>query len=109
LHANELYLRGDGGLFHLREDPTSPGDFLGVYAPEFGTATGGVLLRLTGAPSVNPEDMLLTAVTPTNDDADVPEDTGYFRNPLPMSDGTLVAVHTAATGPLVNLGSTAHP
>jgi hypothetical protein len=109
LHANELYLRGDGGLFHLREDPLTPGDFLGVYAPEFGTATGGVLLRLTGAPSINPEDMVLTAVTPTDDDADVPDDTGYFRNPLPMSDGTLVAVHTPATGPLTNLGSTASP
>src|SRR5207248_1806650 len=21
LHANQLYIRGDGGLFHLREDP----------------------------------------------------------------------------------------
>ncbi|MBM4270092.1 MAG: hypothetical protein FJ144_26400 [Deltaproteobacteria bacterium] len=109
LHANELYLRGDGGLFHLREDPVHPGEFLGVHAPEFSTSTGGVLLRLTGAPSINPDDMILTAVTPTDDDADVPEDTGYFRNPLPMSDGTLVAVHTAATGPVANGGSTAAP
>lgn len=109
LHANDLYLRGDGGLFHLREDPTVPGDFLGVQAPEFSTATGGVLLRLTGAPTINPDDMVLTAVTPTDDDADVPDDTGYFRNPLPMSDGTLLAVHTPATGPVANNGSTAAP
>src|SRR6185503_1645556 len=65
--------------------------------------------RLTGAPSINPEDMVLTAVTPTDDDADVPAATGYFRNPLPMSDGTLVAVHTPATAALTNLGSTALP
>ena len=44
--------------------------------------------------------MVLTAVTPTDDDAQVPQQTGYFRNPLPMSDGTLVAVHTPATGQL---------
>jgi len=109
LHANRLKIRGDGGLFHLREDPTRPGDFLTTYAPEFGTGSGGVLLRLTGAPSVNPESMVLTAVTPNRDEADVPAQTGYFRNPLPMSDGALVAVHTPATGELVNQGSGTAP
>ncbi len=102
LHANQLRIGGDGGLFELREDPTHPGDFLATHAPEFGTATGGTLMRLTGAPT-------LTAVTPTSADADVPTATGYFRNPLPMSDGTLVAVHTPATGALTNNGSTASP
>jgi hypothetical protein len=109
LHANQLRIGGDGGLFHLREDPTRPGDFLATRAPEFSTGTGGTLMRLTGVPTINADDMVLTAVTPTSDDADVPAATGYFRNPLPMSDGTLVAVHTAATGDLVNNGSTASP
>lgn len=109
LHANALRIGGDGGLFQLREDPTHPGDFLATHAPEFGTGTAGTLMRITGAPTVNPEDMVLTAVTPTSADADVPNDTGYFRNPLPLSDGTLVAVHTPATGSLVNNGSTASP
>ena len=62
---------------------------------------------IVGAPRINPADMVLAAVTPTTADALVPEQTGYFRNPLPMSDGTLIAVHTAATGGLTNLGSTA--
>jgi hypothetical protein len=109
LHANRLRIGGDGGLFHLREDPTRPGEFLATRAPEFGTASGGTLMRLTGAPSINAESMVLAAVTPTGDDADVPADTGYFRNPLPLSDGTLVAVHTPATGPLTNDGSTSAP
>ncbi len=109
LHANRLKIRGDGGLFHLREDPTRPGDFLATYAPEFGTGSGGVLLRLTGAASINAESMVLTAVTPADDEAEVPEETGYFRNPLPMSDGSLVAVHTPATGQLVNQGSATAP
>ena len=51
--------------------------------------------------------MVLTAVTPTGASANVPADTGYFRNPLPLSDGALLAVHTPATGSLTNLGSTA--
>jgi hypothetical protein len=109
LHANQLYIRGDGGLLHLREDPAMPGEFLATNAPEFGTASGGTIMRLTAAPTINAEDMVLTAVTPTSNDAQVPQDTGYFRNPLPMSDGTLIAVHTAASGPVTNLGTTAAP
>jgi len=106
LHANQLRIGGDGGLLQLREDPTHPGDFLATDAPEFSTGAAGTLMRLTGAPSVNPESMTLTAVTPTTG---VPQQTGYFRNPLPMSDGTLLAVHTAAAGTLSNTGSTAAP
>ena len=109
LHANQLYIRGDGGLLQLREDPNVPGDFLATDAPEFATGAGGTLMRLTGAPSINAEDMVLTAVTATGNDAQVPQQTGYFRNPLPMSDGTLLAVHTGATGQLQNLGNTAAP
>jgi len=109
LHLNQLRIGGDGGLLHLREDPTHPGDFLTTHAAEFGTGAGGTLMRLTGAPSINPESMLLTAVTPTENDANVPQDTGYYRNPLPMTDGTLLAVHTPATGQLTNLGTTAAP
>jgi len=109
LHANQLMLGGSAGLFHLREDPTHPGDFLATYSGEFGTGSGGVLLRLTGAPSINADDMVLTAVTETSASAQVPQETGYFRNALPLSDGSLVAVHTAATGDLTNTGSTPAP
>jgi hypothetical protein len=109
LHANQLRIGGDGGLFHLREDPLHAGEFLATNAPEFGTGSGGTLMRLTGAPSINAESMTLTALTPTLGSGQVPQSTGYFRNPLPMSDGTLLAVHSAATGQLANTGSTAAP
>jgi hypothetical protein len=109
LHANQLKIGGSAGLFHPREDPLVAGDFLVTYAQEFGTASGGTLMRLTGAPSINPEDMVLTAVSPFGAGIDVPEDTGYFRNPLPMSDGTLIAAHTAASGQPQNLGTSAAP
>lgn len=108
-HANTLYLAGSAGLHYLREDPTSPGDFLSAYTQEFGTAGGGTLMRISGAPSVNAEAMTLTAVTPTSSDALVPQQTGYFRNPLPMSDGQLLAAWTPATGYLQNQGTTAAP
>lgn len=109
LHANQLMIAGSAGLFHGREDPLVPGDFLFTYAQEFGTASGGSLLRLTGAPSINPEDMTLTAISPRGAGINIPTDTGYFRNALPMSDGSLIAVHTAATGQVQNNGSTASP
>ena len=109
LHANQTTLTGSAGLFHLREDPVNPGEFLATYSQEFGTATGGTLMRLTGAPSINADAMVLSAVTPTGNDAQVPQATGYFRNPLPLSDGSLVAVHTPASGYLTNLGSSSSP
>lgn len=109
LHANQLRIVGSAGLFHFREDPANPGEFLTTYSQEFGTASGGTLMRLTGSPGLNAEDMVLTAVTPTSSDAQVPQSTGYFRNPLPMSDGTLIAVHTPATGYITNNGSTTAP
>lgn len=108
-HANQLKLYASAGLFHLREDPASPGHYLATYAQEFGTASGGTLMRLAGAPSLNAEEMVLTAVTPTGNDAAVPQSTGWFRNPLPMTDGKLVAAHTAASGYASNLGSTEAP
>jgi len=109
LHANQTKIVGSAGLFHFREDPTSPGDFFTTYAQEFGTATGGTLMHLTGAPSVNPESMVLTPITPYGAGVQIPQDTGYFRNPLPMSDGMLIASHTVASGYLTNLGNTQAP
>ncbi|HYD47649.1 MAG TPA: hypothetical protein VEB21_04845, partial [Terriglobales bacterium] len=108
LHANQLQIAGSAGLFHFREDPANLGEFVTTYAGEFGTASGGTLMRLTAAPGLNADSMVLTALTPTDQDL-VPEQTGYFRNPLPMSDGTLIAVHTPATGQITNLGTVNSP
>ncbi len=114
-HRNRFYLRGDGGLFHLQEDPRSPGTFYATYAREFGSASAGAILRLNGAPTDNPEDMVIVPVTHP-DSYSQPEDpsmaggsTGHYKSPLPMSDGTLVAVHTSVVGPSKNLGSRAAP
>ena len=89
LHANNFSVSEDSGLFHLREDPLQAGSFLAVYTREFGSLTSGQIFRLNGAPSVNPDDMALTAQTGTTGTTG-----GRYRNPLPLVSGDLVASHT---------------
>lgn len=116
LFANRTYLRGDGGIFHLREDPLHAGVYYGTHAREFGTAAANQIVRFTGHPSLNAEAMVITPVTHaatagfTEDDATPsPNHSGMYRNPLPMADGTLVAVHTAETRLDQNDGTRALP
>jgi hypothetical protein len=92
LHANRLALRRESGLFHLREDPRHPGSYLATVARQHDDFTTGQLVRLSGAPDLNAEQMTLTALT-----AAAPDDAyagGRFRNPLPLSDGSVVASHS---------------
>ena len=116
LFANRTYLRGDGGVFHLREDPTHAGVFYGTHAREFGTDAANQIVRMTGSPNLNAEQMVITPVTDpatagfTADGATpVAGHTGMYRNPLPMSDGSLLAVHTSETRLDQNDGTTAMP
>lgn len=100
--ANRTFLRGaDGGMFFIREDPLTPGTYYAVQAPEFTTAGAGQLIKFTGSPSLNAEQMVLTALTDPVTATGRPENTpatsahiGHFRSPLPLSDGRLVAVHS---------------
>ena len=94
------------GMFHLREDPRNEGRFYVTLAPQRYTGTGGSLGWLEGRPDTNAEDMFLTEVTPLF----VPEGTGYglYRNPVPLSQGGLVAAHTDVEQ-LNNIGSDAAP
>lgn len=114
--ANRTYLHGDGGMFHLREDPLHPGTYYGSNVREFGTASANQIVRFSGSPALNGETMVMTAVTHpatagyTADGATAgPSHSGMYRNPLPMSDGTLVAVHTAETRLDANEGTRAAP
>ncbi|MFC4160139.1 HzsA-related protein [Chitinimonas lacunae] len=103
-------------MLQIREDPTRPGLYFGTSSPEFGTHAAGQLISMTGAPGVNADDMVLNHITtpatasPTDDSETAPADhTGLYREPLPLSDGKLVAVHTAETRADRNQGSTAAP
>jgi hypothetical protein len=96
-HANRLAVRREGGLFHLREEPRRAGSYVATAARESGSFTTGPLVRLSGSPALNGDRMRVTALT-ESDPADAVAG-GRFRNPLPLSDGRLVASHTSAERP----------
>lgn len=92
--ANTNYLNN---LLQLAEDPLHPGTFFGVDAQDIsifgGTHAAGQIITLTGPPTLNPTGMVVTYYTPKNG-ANGPNSGGLFRNPLPMSDGSLIAAYT---------------
>lgn len=92
-HANRQSLRREGGLFHLREDPLEPGTFFGINARESGSFTTDSIVKISARPDLNPEQMQVIAVTKM-DKSDNLQD-GRYRNPLPLSDGRLIASHTS--------------
>lgn len=90
LYANRKNIREDGGIFHVREDPQNPGTYYGIYAREFGSLTTNQIVRFTGAPGLNAEQMTIVDASPPDLQG------GRFRNPLPMASGHMVATHTAS-------------
>lgn len=103
-------------LLQIKEDPTTPGRYFGTSAPEFGTHAAGQLVWLNGAPSDNPDHMTVTYLTASatasaTEEGKIPspDHTGLYREPLPLSDGHLVAVHTPETRGDRNVGTSAAP
>src|SRR5690554_1303823 len=88
LIANRKFISQYGGLFHLREDPTQPGIYYGINTAEFGSLTTSQIIRLSGAPHLNPEQMVITDASPAPSGAGLSG--GRFRNPLPMTSGHMV-------------------
>jgi hypothetical protein len=87
-------------LLQLREDPTHAGRYFGVDAPEFQSHAAGQIISLIAEPSRPADQIQVTYVTAraTRDVEDEPlsgDHSGHYRDPLPLSDGTLLAVHTA--------------
>ena len=80
-----------GNMLQIREDPLHPGTSYGVDAPEFSTHGSGAVISLTAPPGLSADHIAVTYVT-TRTTA-----TGHYREALPLSDGTLIAVHTAQT------------
>jgi hypothetical protein len=94
-------------FFQIAEDPRTNGTYFGVDAPDFqqngGTHTAGRIIALVGPPSLNPTGMVFLNIT-------TPATTQWlYRNPLPMSDGRLIAAVTPGTGIDTNLGTDSLP
>lgn len=92
--ANRTLVRQDNGLFHLREDPLQPGRYYAVNTDEFGRLTTDQLVSITGAPSLNAEQMKIEVRSAGS---------GRFRNPLPMSTGQMVATAHSNEGGKIRL------
>jgi len=88
-------------MLQIKEDPTHPGDYYAIDAPEFGTHASGQVISITAAPSANPDLTVVSYVTHRDTssftDTPSPNHSGLYRDPLPLADGTLIAAHTFNT------------
>ena len=104
-------------FIHLIEDPANHGTYYAVTPPEFGTHMASPIFRYNGGMGVNPDTMQITYVTPIP--ANIPNPAlgqlplgtavDIYRNPTPLSDGTLLAVHAAVTQYDSNSGTAISP
>ncbi len=103
-------------VFQMDEDPNNPGRYVAVDAPEFATHAAGQLIAFdlpVGAdPSLVQVDYLShesTRDVVADGDTPPPEHVGFFREPVTLNDGQLLAVHTAETHQAGNDGTRANP
>ncbi len=100
-------------LHQIRENPLVPGEFWGVDCPEFGTHASGQIVKIRLQVGTNPDASTVTYITHRDtrgtDDTPSVSHSGLYRNPLPLSDGSVVAVHTSETRQDRNIGSSSAP
>jgi hypothetical protein len=100
-------------FLQIKEDPTTPGRYYGVDAPEFSTHASGQILRLDAPPTLNADHISVVYVThkDTRSYTDTPsaDHSGLYRDPLPLADGQLLAVHTPETRAEHNEGTSTSP
>lgn len=103
-------------FFQIKEDPSHPGFYYGIDAPEFSTHASGQIIRINGSQQLNGDQMKITYITHrdtagyTADGATPsPNHSGMYRDPLKLSDGTLIAAHTFQTHRDSNIGTTILP
>lgn len=96
--------RTSASFLQIKEDPLRSGYFIGTNAPEFATHAAGQIVALNAPKTANPEQMQFEYLTdPATrsylEDGQTPPSNhaGLFRNPTPLSTGTLIAVHTTST------------
>lgn len=100
-------------FFQIREDPLHAGRFFGIDAPEFKTHSAGQIVALNAPPGRSADGLTVEYITDrtTANPSNVRPvgHSGLYRNPLPLSDGTLIAAHTSEFTEEANLGSRAQP
>lgn len=100
-------------MLQAKEDPTTPGRYYFIDAPEFQTHACGQLARIDAPPTVDADHVAVTYMTHRDtsqpDDAPAATHTGLYRDPLVLSDGTIIVSHTAETRADTNTGTRANP
>jgi hypothetical protein len=100
-------------FLQIRESPTAPGRYYGVDAPEFQTHAAGQIVYLNAPPTTDADHIVVAYVTHREtssvSDTPGPNHSGLYRDPLPLSDGRLIATHTAETREDRNDGSRTNP
>ncbi len=97
-------------FFHLTESPTSPGTSYGINSSEAGTHTSGPIVSYVSSAAVNPANMAPTYVTPGLPGTPQPWTTqDVYRSPVPLANGSLLAVHSTMTQNDTNTGTAAAP
>lgn len=87
-------------LFQIKEDPLNPGLYFGIDAPEFGTHASGQIVSLLSPPNLDADHISVTYVThrDTYGTTNTANHSGRYREPVPLSDGALIAVHSTHKG-----------
>ena len=98
-------------FLQLHEDPTQAGRYYAVDAPEFATQNSGQIIRLSAPPSANPATIAVDYITHPDTEGTEPSvnHSGHYRNPIVLSNGALIAAHTATQGVAGNDGTRAAP
>ncbi len=96
-------------MFHIKESLVTPGLYYGIEAPEFGTHGAGMVVTVNAPPGMHPERITFTYVThpETRTQTAIPtaNHSGFYRNPTPLSNGQVLAVHSNFTDVDANIGS----
>ncbi|MCB0518449.1 MAG: hypothetical protein KDD27_05905 [Saprospiraceae bacterium] len=100
-------------MFQMQESPITPGLFYGTEAGEFGSHASGMIVSVFAPPGTNAEQVLINHITHpetrTPDSNPPPEHTGLYRNPLPLSNGQVLVMHTSETDYDQNIGTSSMP
>ncbi len=100
-------------ILQVKEDAARPGIYYATDAPEFRTHASGQIISFTAAISLNADLAAITYVTHRDtssyDDSPTANHSGLYREPLPISDGSLIAAHTFSTQQDSNIGTSSAP
>ncbi len=103
-------------FLEMAEDPAHAGDYYGIDCGDFGTHASGQIIKLKGQITLDPGQMQLSYITDRTTASSTAEgktpvaaNSGKYRNPLPLSNGTLLAVHSVSTFDDRNIGTGAIP